>query len=54
MGTDALSLLITVALFILGLWLIIAIAKGLFLLLGWVLVVATVIWFIRWLTSRRA
>lgn len=54
MGTDALSLLITAALFILGLWLILAVAKGLFLILGWILVVATVIWFFRWLTSRRA
>lgn len=52
MGTDALSLLVTIALFVIGVWLIIAIAKGIFLFLGWVLVIATVIWFLRWLTRR--
>jgi hypothetical protein len=53
MGTDAISLLVTIALFVLGLWLIIAVAHGLLYVLGWVLVIATAIWLFRLLSSRR-
>jgi hypothetical protein len=54
MGTDAISILATIALFIVGIWVIVALTGFLFDLLGFILVVVAVVWFLRWLSSRGA
>jgi hypothetical protein len=52
MGTDALSILVTIVLFLVGLWMILSITNLLVNLLGGLLVIVAVIVFIRWITNR--
>jgi len=54
MGTDAVSILATIALFIFGLWVLLAFTGLLLDILGVVLIGVAVIWFFRWLRSRGA
>lgn len=53
MGTDAISLLVSIILFVVGLWLIITVAHGLLYLFGWILAVAAAIWLFRLISTRR-
>ncbi|UDL16603.1 membrane protein [Arthrobacter phage Atuin] len=54
MGTDVISVLATIALFILGIWIILSFTALLLDLLGYALCIVAVVWFLRWVRSRGA